>query len=162
MRRICTFFGHREIPHDLQPTLLEQARNAVAQYGIIEFWNGGYGAFDALAADVIRELRLEYPDIQHRRVYAYPPEHPYEGTLFDQAFCPDCLDQYADRARIPRRNIWMAEQSRLIIAYVCHAESTIHEPLDHALRLNIPIINLGCYQPTASLYWWEESDLQSD
>ena len=61
MAIICAFFGHRNIPDDLEPRLRETIRQAIEDYGITEFWNGGYGGFDRLAERVVASLKPESP-----------------------------------------------------------------------------------------------------
>ncbi|MBR5288381.1 MAG: hypothetical protein IKU34_07295 [Clostridia bacterium] len=145
MSIICAFFGHRTIPDDLEPRLRETIRQAIEDYGITEFWNGGYGGFDRLAEHVVASLKPEYPHIKNRLVCAYKPQYAPRPT-FDSCFYPDHLDNYPDRWHIPCRNKWMAEQCDLMITYVEHADSKIYEPLDHITGKK-PILNLGAYQP---------------
>lgn len=145
MRKICAFFGHREIPENLAPQLQAAIRRAICEFGITEFWDGGYGQFDNLAAETVAQLKEEYPHIILRLIRAYPPKYSGTPTPFDSSHCPSFLDQFPGKWRIPRRNLYMAEQCDLAICYVTHAESTIHEPLDHIFKEK-PIINLGDYQ----------------
>lgn len=148
MPTICAFFGHREIPEDLEPRLRELVRQAIEDYGVTEFWNGGYGGFDKLAEQVVSSIKAEYPHIRNRLVYAYKPQYALRPT-FDCDLYPKHLDSYLDKWRISRRNKWMAEQCDLMITYVEHANSRIYEPLDHMTGKK-PILNLGVYQPKVS------------
>ena len=43
MAKICAFFGHRNIPDNLEPRLLELVERVIVDHHITEFWNGGYG-----------------------------------------------------------------------------------------------------------------------
>lgn len=146
MAKVCAFFGHRNIPDDLEPRLRELIVRAVTEYGVTEFWDGCYGGFDVLAAQVVISLKAQFPQIRLVQVYAYPPASDGLRAGFDSAFCPDILDSFPDKWRIPRRNLWMAKQCDMAIAYVEHAGSRIYEPLD-ALCGEKPILNLGGYQP---------------
>lgn len=146
MSKICAFFGHRNIPENLEPRLRELVERAITQYGITEFWNGGYGGFDDLAAEVVISLKSKYPQIRHKRVYAYRPTSSYVHQGFDANLYPDLLDQFPDTWHIPRRNMWMAAQCDIAITYIEHANSRIHEPFDFIARKK-PILNLGVYQP---------------
>lgn len=146
MANICAFFGHREIPEDLEPSLREAVIKAITQYGVTEFWDGCYGEFDALAAQVVISLKAQYPQIRLVQVYAYSPSGSSLHRGFDRAFLPDILDNISDHTCIPRRNIWMAYHCDMIVGYVNHAESKIHEPLDRMIGRK-PVLNLGIYQP---------------
>lgn len=146
MAKVCAFFGHREIPEDLEPSLREAVIKAITQYGVTEFWDGCYGEFDALAAQVVISLKAQYPQIRLVQIYAYPPSGSSLRRGYDRAFLPDILAGICDDTCIPRRNIWMAYQCDMIVGYVNHAESRIHEPIDRMIGRK-PILNLGIYQP---------------
>lgn len=145
MATICAFFGHREIPDDLEPRLKACIKQAIEDYGITEFWNGGYGGFDRLAENTVASLKAEYPHIIHRLVYAYPPQSPIRPT-FDNGFYPEHLQAFDAKRHIPQRNVWMAKQCDLMITYVNHADSLIYHPLDYMIGKK-PVLNLGVYQP---------------
>ena len=146
MSKICAFFGHRNIPDGLEPRLRNLVERAINEYGITEFWDGWYGGFDELAADVVISLKCKYPHIRLKRVHAYRPTSSLLRRGFDAAIYPDMLDQYPDPWHIPRRNLWMAAQCDLAITYIEHAYSRIHEPFDW-LSGKKPVFNLGAYQP---------------
>ena len=146
MGKLCAFFGHREIPADLEPQLRAQVIRAITEFGVTRFILGGYGEFDYLAARVVASLRKEYPTIRSTLIYAYPPQYPYTPRVYTGTYYPKELTPLPDKWHIPCRNIWMADQCDVAIAYVNHAESKIFEPLDH-LCGHKPIINLGCYTP---------------
>lgn len=146
MGKLCAFFGHREIPEDLEPMLREQVIHAITQLGVTRFINGGYGEFDHLAACVVHSLKPQYPQIKSTLIYAYKPSNTYPPHIFDGTYYPQELDLLPDSWHIPRRNIWMADQCDLAITFVNHTESRIYEPLDHLYNQK-PIINLGIYIP---------------
>ena len=146
MAKICAFFGHRNIPNNLRPRLQELVEQAITVYGITEFWDGWYGGFDELAADVVISLKAKYPHIRLKQVYAYRPKSDWPRRGFDGILYPDELDQYPDLWHIPRRNKWMASQCDMAITYIEHANSRIHEPFD-ILQGKKPLFNLGLYQP---------------
>jgi len=145
MAKVCAFFGHRNIPPDLEPRLQQLIERVIVQEGITEFWNGGYGDFDDLAANIVISLREKYPFIRHRRIFAYKPTSSYIRHGFDSNLYPDILDQYPDPWHIPRRNLWMAAQCDIAITYIEHANSRIHEPFD-ALIGQKTVYNIGAYQ----------------
>ena len=157
MGRLCAFFGHREIPDNLEPLLCQQIIRAVTEFGVTRFINGGYGAFDGLAARVVHDLKKQYPVIRNTLIYAYPPAGRTLPSEFDGSYYPEELDSLPDRWHIPRRNLWMADQCDMIIAYVNHAESRIYEPLDHVFGKK-NTINLGSYEPKEEKQWQRYSE----
>lgn len=146
MSKICAFFGHRYIPENLEPRLRELVERAIIEYDITEFWDGCYGGFDDLAANVVISLKGKYPHISLKHVCAYRPTNNVLRRGFDANLYPEILDQYPDSWHIPRRNLWIAAQCTLAITYIEHAYSRIHEPFD-ALVGKKPVFNLGSYQP---------------
>ena len=88
MGKLCAFFGHREIPADLEPQLRAQVIRAITEFGVTRFIIGGYGEFDHLAARVVASLRKEYPTIRSTLIYAYPPQYPYTPRLFTGIYYP--------------------------------------------------------------------------
>ncbi len=145
MGKICAFFGHREIPDGTEEFLRDVVRMAIEDYGVTEFWNGGLGGFDRLAEKVVYSMKGEFPHIKHRIVCAYQPQYP-PRRAFDGEIYPKHLDNFSDKSRIPRRNMWMAENCDIIIAYVEHAGSRIYEPI-RAMTGKKIIFNLGAYKP---------------
>ncbi len=146
MSIICAFFGHRNIPENLEPHLHELVERAITEYGATEFWDGYYGSFDELVADVVISLKCKYPHIRLKRIFAYSPASSIPRRGIDANVYPDILDQFPDSWHIPRRNLWMAAQCDLAITYIEHANSRIHEPFDFLVGKK-PVFNLGAYQP---------------
>lgn len=162
MGKLCAFFGHREITEDIEPMLRAQIIRAITEFGVTRFINGGYGEFDRLAGRVVHSLKQQYPGIRNTLIHAYKPENDYTPGMFDGTYYPaEALDTLPDRQHIPRRNIWMAEQCNLIIAYVNHAGSRIYEPLDHAFGKK-PIVNLGSYVPKPETPYWRRREKRSE
>lgn len=135
-------------PENLEPRLHELVERAITEYGTTEFWDGYYGGFDELAANVVISLKSKYPHIRLKRIFAYSPTSSVPRRGFDANVYPEMLDQYPDSWHIPRRNLWMAAQCDLAITYIEHANSRIHEPFDWLVGKK-PVFNLGAYQPPA-------------
>ena len=93
MSIICAFFGHRNIPENLEPHLHELVERAITEYGATEFWDGYYGGFDELAADVVISLKTKYPHIRLKRIFAYSPTSSVPRRGFDTNVYPEMLDQ---------------------------------------------------------------------
>ena len=62
-KKACTFFGHRDSPASIRPQLRALLMELVERQGVTTFYVGNHGAFDAMAAGVLRELKLLYPEI---------------------------------------------------------------------------------------------------
>lgn len=116
---IVTFCGHAQIS---QSEKIEKWLYAVTQklieQGATTFYLGGYGAFDSLAASVLREQKKQYPQIKLVLVLAYlntgKNTSGYDSTVYPP------LETVPRRFAISHRNRWMVEASDVVVAYVLH------------------------------------------
>ena len=116
---IVTFCGHAQIS---QSEKIEKWLYAVTQklieQGATTFFLGGYGAFDSLAASVLREQKKQYPQIELVLVLAYlNTERNTSG--YDSTVYPP-LETVPRRFAISHRNRWMVESADVVVAYVLH------------------------------------------
>ena len=114
-----TFCGHAQISqsekiekwlHDVTQKLIEQ--------GATTFYLGGCGAFDSLAASVLREQKKWHPQIELILVLAYlntgRDTSGYDSTVYPP------LETVPRRFAISHRNRWMVESADVVVAYVLH------------------------------------------
>lgn len=110
----CCFTGHRHIPADmitpLKHTIKEQILSLLEQ-NVIYYGVGGAVGFDALAAEVLFELRKEHPQIKVILVY------PFDG--FDSKWSEAqrkrhhaLLPQYDKRVCVSQSPGWEAYLQR--------------------------------------------------
>ena len=114
-----TFCGHAQIS---QSEKIEKWLYAVTQklieQGATTFYLGGYGAFDSLAASILREQKKQYPQIELVLVLAYlNTERNTSG--YDSTVYPP-LETVPRRFAISHRNRWMVESADVVVAYVLH------------------------------------------
>lgn len=113
----CTFFGHRDCPDSIYPTLLDTIEGLILSNGVDRFYVGHQGHFDALALKALRELKKQHPEIAYHVVLAYLPQRPLpydpEETLY-----PEGLETVPPRFAISRRNDWMLDRAEYAITYV--------------------------------------------
>ena len=116
---IVTFCGHAQIS---QSEKIEKWLYAVTQklieQGATTFYLGGYGAFDLLAASVLRAQKKRYPQIELILVLAYlntgRNTSGYDSTVYPP------LETVPRRFAISHRNRWMVESADVVVAYVLH------------------------------------------
>lgn len=140
--KICAFFGHRDV-HPPEEQMEAAIRQLIEQEGIHTFWCGGYGSFDACAAQCVRKLKGEYAFIELVLVYAYLPYKDTRQSMFDASIFPDGLELVPKRFAILRRNEWMAKHSNMVLAYVDAAFGGAYKACCIAKRCEKSIINLG-------------------
>lgn len=88
------------------------------EQGATTFYLGGYGAFDSLAASILRAQKKRYPQIELILVLAYlntgRNTSGYDSTVYPP------LETVPRRFAISHRNRWMVEVSDVVVAYVLH------------------------------------------
>ena len=116
---IVTFCGHAQSSQSekIEKWLYDVTQKLIEQ-GATTFYLGGYGAFDSLAASVLREQKKQYPQIELVLVLAYlntgRNTSGYDSTVYPP------LETVPRRFAISHRNRWMVESADVVVAYVLH------------------------------------------
>lgn len=114
-----TFCGHAQISQNekIENWLCDVTQKLIEQ-GATTFYLGGYGAFDNLAASVLRSQKKRYPQIELILVLAYlntgRDTSGYDSTVYPP------LETVPRRFAISHRNRWMVESADVLVAYVLH------------------------------------------
>lgn len=116
---IVTLCGHAQISQveEVEKWLYAVSESLIEQ-GAVTFYLGGYGAFDGLAASVLREQKKRYPQIELVLVLAYLNDRR-DTSGYDRTVYPP-LETVPRRFAISHRNRWMVEASDVVVAYVLH------------------------------------------
>lgn len=126
-----TFCGHSEIT---QPeTVLDWLRNVVRRLiaeGADVFFLGDYGAFDRMAAEVIREEKVTNTNLEMVLVLPYLNSN-LDASGYDCSVYPP-LESVPPRFAVSRRNRWMVEQADAVVACVTHNWGGAARTLDYA------------------------------
>lgn len=151
--KACAFTGHRRIESRHVQKLPELVLRAV-QYaydnGCRKFITGGAIGFDTLAAREIIKFRISHPDVS--LVLALPctnqDEHwspsqrdAYSYTLSVADEVIYISDEYTETC-MKERNLYLAEKSDILIAYVSRSASGAGQTVRMANRLGREIYNL--------------------
>lgn len=116
----CVFCGHRDAPESLYKMVYHTAEELIVRQSVTQFYCGGKGAFDRIAARAVYNLKIRYPHIRSCQVLAYLPKKfdSASDDLFDETIYPEGLETVPLRLAYLRRNRWMVEQADFLIAYV--------------------------------------------
>ena len=115
-----TFCGHRQMEHGAEVTAwLRNVVEDLIREGAVTFYLGGMGAFDRLAASVVRESKARHPHIQLVLVLAYL-EAGRDCAGYDYSLYPS-LESVPRRYAIVHRNRWMVEAAHVVVGYVLHS-----------------------------------------
>lgn len=135
----CTFFGHRRIHENIEPSLRAALTYLIENENVCEFYVGCEGQFDRTAKSVLSELKKEYPHIRITVVLAYlnKKHENLPGSLF-----PEGLERAPLRYAIPKRNEWMTDHSDFVITYVRWCYGGAFTASEHAEHKGKTVINL--------------------
>ena len=114
-----TFCGHAQISQSekIENWFCDVTQKLIEQ-GATTFYLGGYGAFDSLAASVLREQKKWHPQIELILVLAYL--NTGRDTSGDDSTVYPPLETVPRRCAISHRNRWMVESADVVVAYVLH------------------------------------------
>lgn len=76
----CFFIGHRDAMQDIVPAL-ERTVEALMTRGVTEFFVGGYGGFDCLAAGAVIRAKRSHPHITLELLLPYHPSSAPSNPL---------------------------------------------------------------------------------
>lgn len=135
-----TFFGHRDTPKRIEPTLRLALVDLIEKKNSNLFYVGNQGNFDAMVRRQLEDLAQTYP-ITYKIVLAYMPgknDAPDEHTVL-----PEGLETVPRRFAISRRNKWMLDQADTVVTYVTHPSSGAHQMKETAIEKGKTVIELS-------------------
>ena len=112
-----TFFGHKDTPKEIEPTLRMTLVDLIENHGTTEFYVGNNGNFDTLVRRQLENLSQTYP-ITYNVVLAYLPTKKSEYDGFTNTLLPEGIETIPKRFAISYRNKWMIRQSDVVVTYV--------------------------------------------
>ena len=115
-----TFFGHKDTPKEIEPTLRTTLVDLIENHGAIKFYVGNNGNFDTMVRRQLENLSQTYP-ITYSVVLAYLPTKKSEYDSFTNTLLPEGIESVPKRFAISWRNKWMIQQSDVVVTYVTHS-----------------------------------------
>ena len=145
---IITFCGHSnclfsdEEKEKLKQLLIKEIRKNPT----CKFYLGGYGDFDSLCLQTLRELKTDFPNIELLFITPYLDKNYSKLQLakyyYDDVIFPP-IENVPRKFAILKRNEWMVDSADLVIAYVKYSWGGASKTLEYAKRKKKPIINLA-------------------
>ena len=117
---VCTFFGHKDTPKEIEPTLRSTLIDLIENKNVTVFYVGNNGSFDAMVRCQLEDLSHTYP-ITYSVVLAYLPTKKSEYDDYTNTILPEGIETKPKRFAIPCRNKWMVEQADIVVTYVTHS-----------------------------------------
>ena len=139
---VCTFFGHKDTPKEIEPTLRSTLIDLIENKYINVFYVGNNGNFDNMVRRQLEELSQTYP-ITYSVVLAYLTTKKSEYDDTTNTIYPEGLETIPKRFAISYRNKWMIEQADVVVTYVIHGFGGAAQFKAVAQRLGKKIIELN-------------------
>lgn len=117
---MVTFFGHKDTPKEIEPTLRTTLIDLIENHGATEFYVGNNGNFDTMVRRQLENLSQTYP-ITYNIVLAYIPTKKSEYDSFTNTLLPEGIETIPKRFAISYRNKWMINQADVVVTYVTHS-----------------------------------------
>ena len=117
---ICTFFGHKDTPKEIEPTLKSTLIDLIENKNVTVFYVGNNGNFDTMVRCQLEELSQTYP-ITYSVVLAYLPTKKSEYDDHTNFILPEGIETAPKRFAISYRNKWMVGQADIVVTYVTHS-----------------------------------------
>lgn len=135
---VVTFCGHRRLQDkDKVKAWLESTLAELIKQGADTFYLGGYGDFDNLSADVLRNLKRTNPNIRLAFIVPYLGR---TGEGYDETIYPE-LENVPPRFAISKRNEWMVQKSDIVVTYITHTYGGAFQTFNFANRKRKKIIS---------------------
>ena len=115
-----TFFGHKDTPKEIEPTLRATLIDLVENKNVTVFYVGNNGNFDTMVRRQLENLSQTYP-ITYNVILAYLPTKKSEYEDYTNTILPEGIEAVPKRFAISYRNKWMVEQSDAVVTYVTHS-----------------------------------------
>lgn len=145
-KKICSFFGHREVTHEIEDMLITQIRYAITYYGVEIFYIGNNGEFDSITRRVLRKIKDEHKKIEIYVALAYFPTHGLDVPSYcDGSIFFEGLEIAHKKAAITKRNRLMVEASDVLICYINRNHGGAYQAMKYACKLEKPILNCGTH-----------------
>lgn len=138
---VCTFFGHKDTPKEIEPTLRSTLIDLIENKNVKVFYVGNNGNFDTMVRRQLEDLSQTYP-ITYSVVLAYLPTEKNKNDNLTNTIYPEGLETVPKRFAIPWRNKWMIQQSDVVVTYVTHTYGGAAQFKEMAERLGKLIINI--------------------
>lgn len=115
-----TFFGHKDTPKEIEPTLRTTLVDLIENHGATEFYVGNNGNFDTMVRRQLENLSQTYP-ITYNVVLAYLPTEKNKYDDLTNTIYPEGIETPPKRFAISYRNKWMIKQADIVVTYVTHS-----------------------------------------
>ena len=143
-----TFFGHRKVSDEIEEILKTTLTDLIVKRNVDTFYVGNQGEFDYIVRKNLKSFKEVYPNIKYAVVLAYLPTQKTETDFYDnyETIFPCGLENVPPKYAISKRNLWMLENSDIIVTYVTRTIGGAAQFEELASKKGKEIINLADYK----------------
>ena len=138
----CCFFGHKDTPASIVPTLGAMVDYLIQERNVTEFLVGNQGSFDRMVYHSLKEASSRYPHITYHVVLAYMPEAELPIYENGETFLPEGIENVPPKYAISWRNKWMVREADICVCYVTHSWGGAAQYVKYAKNQGKEVINL--------------------
>ena len=138
---VCTFFGHKDTPKEIEPTLRSTLIDLIENKNVTVFYVGNNGNFDTMVRRQLEDLSQTYP-ITYSVVLAYLPTEKNKYDNLTNTIYPEGLENVPKRFAISYRNKWMIQQADTVVSYVIRTYGGAAQFKELAERLDKTVFEL--------------------
>lgn len=128
--RSCAITGHRDLPKTLSREKVKAELRALVHAGVQYFYNGLAVGFDLLTAEILVELKVEFPDLHLCGCIPFPGQEKYYSAEDKRRYykvLEECDDTVVFCSEYQKgcyfiRNDYMVENADVLFAY-CRSQS---------------------------------------
>ena len=135
---ICTFFGHRDCPFQIESTLKREIINLIENFSVDTFYVGNNGNFDKIVYKTLLSLKHSYK-IKIYVIFAYLST---SRVIVQDSIYPEGLEKVPPRFAIPWRNKWMVNNSDYVIAFLRHDFGGAAKSVIYAEKKGVKVIRI--------------------
>ena len=152
--KTCCFTGHRQIPSEYLPALSKKLRDTLICYieqGYRFFGAGGALGFDTIAAQMVLELKKQYPDI--KLILVLPCRDQADRWTSQDVAEYERIKARADKVVytseryfngcMQKRNRHLVDGSSLCICFLSKPSGGTKYTVDYATESGLMIVNLA-------------------
>ena len=135
---ICTFFGHRDCPSQIELSLKQQIINLIENYSVDTFYVGNNGNFDKIVYKTLSSLKCTY----EIKIYVILEYLPNNDAFSSDSIYPEGIEKVPPKFAIPWRNKWMVNNSDYVIAFLQHEFGGAAKSVEYAEKKCIKVIRI--------------------
>lgn len=140
---ICAFFGHKDTPESIKPTLELAIRQIIESYPDTKFYVGHNGSFDKMVLVVLKKLSEDFPSMSYAVILAYLPTEKDEFYSGLPTIYPEGIECVPKRYAISRRNDWIVKQADMVVCYITHSYGGAAKFVEKAYKKGKNVCNLA-------------------